>query len=218
MIAKIKIKNTATFDNEGITIDNLTKINFFYGANGSGKTTISNIIQSPSEYETCSIEWQDDTPLNVLVYNKKFRDLNFGSTKIDGVFTLGNATKEQIANIEEKKLRLEDIAKLGKQKNAIIEKLKNDQKTNYETFKNLCWEQFRLKNDGFKEAFRGFLNDKNKFTTKVLEEHNNNTSELLQLNELQKKAKILFSSEPIPLNVIQIEGFDINIFANIEKE
>ncbi|MCH5235325.1 MAG: AAA family ATPase [Muribaculaceae bacterium] len=218
MITKIKIKNTATYDNEGITIDNLTKINFFYGANGSGKTTISNIIQSPSEYETCSIEWQDDSPLNVLVYNKKFRDLNFGSTKIAGVFTLGNATKEQIAKIEEKKLRLENIEKLGKQKNATIDKLKNDQKTNYETFKNLCWEQLRLKNDMFKEAFRGFLNDKSKFATKVLEEYNNNTSELLPLNELQKKAKVLFSSEPVLLTVIQIEGLDINIFADIEKD
>ena len=30
-----------------------------YGANGSGKTTIANIIQSPSDYKTCTIEWED---------------------------------------------------------------------------------------------------------------------------------------------------------------
>ena len=100
MIAKISIKDTATYDNNGVDIDNLKKINFFYGANGSGKTTISNVLQSPSEYGTCTIEWQDDTPVDTLVYNKNFREHNFlGDKKIAGVFTLGKATKEQLENI-----------------------------------------------------------------------------------------------------------------------
>jgi AAA15 family ATPase/GTPase len=39
MIEKLEIKNIATFDENGIQIDDLKKINFIYGANGSGKTT-----------------------------------------------------------------------------------------------------------------------------------------------------------------------------------
>ena len=42
MIQKIIIKNVATFDGRGVEIDHLKKINFIYGANGCGKTTISN--------------------------------------------------------------------------------------------------------------------------------------------------------------------------------
>lgn len=218
MITKISIKDTATYNNEGVVIDNLTKINFFYGANGSGKTTISNIIQSPSEYATCAIEWQDKSPLNALVYNKRFRDLNFSSTKIAGVFTLGNATIDQREKIKEKKLRLDDIENRGKQKNASIEKLNKERQTSYETFKNLCWDQFKLKNDTFKEAFRGFLNDKNKFAGKVIEEYKKNTSKLIPLEKLQEKINILFSSAPTPLAPIQIEGVDINIFSTIEND
>lgn len=55
MIEKIIIKNTATFDNEGVEIDNLKKINFVYGANGCGKTTISNVIASPESHTDSSI-------------------------------------------------------------------------------------------------------------------------------------------------------------------
>lgn len=218
MITKISIQNTATYDAEGATIDHLKKINFFYGANGSGKTTISNILQSPSEYGTCKIEWQDDTPVDTLVYNKKFRENNFGSTKIAGVFTLGKATKEQVAKIEEKKAKLEDIGQGGKQKNLNIEKLKDEHQTSYEAFKNLCWEQIRHKNDAFKEAFRGFLGEKSRFAEKVIEEYKNNTSPLIPFEELQEKAKVLFSSVPTPLVPIHIEGVDVNMFASIEND
>ena len=44
MIQKIVIKNTASFDYDGVEIDNLKKINFIYGANGCCKTTISNAL------------------------------------------------------------------------------------------------------------------------------------------------------------------------------
>ena len=42
MISKIMIRNVATYDNVGVAVENLGKVNFIYGANGCGKTTISN--------------------------------------------------------------------------------------------------------------------------------------------------------------------------------
>ena len=41
MIKSISVKQIATFDNDGTIIDNLKKVNFIYGANGCGKTTLS---------------------------------------------------------------------------------------------------------------------------------------------------------------------------------
>ena len=46
MIKSIVMKKCATYSEEGAIIDNCQKINFFYGANGSGKSTIGNYLQN----------------------------------------------------------------------------------------------------------------------------------------------------------------------------
>ena len=50
MISKIEIKNIASFDASGVVIDGLKKINFIYGSNGCGKTTISKCLSDPDLY------------------------------------------------------------------------------------------------------------------------------------------------------------------------
>ena len=102
MIKSIDIKNVATYDNRGVQFDDLKKVNFIYGANGCGKTTISNLIHDKSDpkFYNCTLTWHNALPLNVLVYNKEFREKNFGKGKLNGVFTLGEATADQIKEID----------------------------------------------------------------------------------------------------------------------
>ncbi len=104
MIENILIKNVASYDKAGAQLSGLKKINFIYGANGSGKTTISNFSRDDAslEFKDCDLQWRHGQVLNTLVYNKKFREHNFGKGKIEGVFTLGEATKDDILLIEEK--------------------------------------------------------------------------------------------------------------------
>ena len=112
MLDCISIKSVANFDETGIHLDNLKKINFIYGVNASGKTTISNLIANPtnSDFEYSHIDWNHNQTLKALVYNKNFRDSNFGgSSKLKGVFTLGEATKEDIDIIEQKKQELTEL-------------------------------------------------------------------------------------------------------------
>lgn len=45
---------------------------------------------------------ENETPLETLVYNKEFREQNFGKGKLNGVFTLGHATTIEIKVIEDK--------------------------------------------------------------------------------------------------------------------
>ena len=42
------------------------------GKNGSGKTTISNVLKNPLSFSNCKIEGQDG--LDILTYNKDFVD------------------------------------------------------------------------------------------------------------------------------------------------
>ena len=54
MITKIKLNNVATFTEE--TEFSPDKVNYIYGFNGSGKTTISNVLKKTSNYLNCNIE------------------------------------------------------------------------------------------------------------------------------------------------------------------
>lgn len=206
MIQKIVIKNTATFDTEGVEIDNLKKINFIYGANGCGKTTISNIIASPDQYVDSSVVWISDNKDDVLVYNKAFREKNFGTNNIPGVFTLGEATKEQIEELEQKKKKLHELNQQGIQKRNVLEKKKQELEEVKKQFYESCWTRIKNKyNSLFKEAFVGFLNSKINFAQKVIASAEKAGSGAgIKYDDLVSRAATLFGEmpsliQPIPL-------------------
>lgn len=116
MLNEIFLKNVATYDDSGTFLNNLKEINFIYGANGSGKTTVSNFIHNPQDikYQQCSVKWKDGQIVDTMVYNKTFKETNFNSSNhIQGVFTLGQATDDDIKLIDEKKEQLYVIKEQG---------------------------------------------------------------------------------------------------------
>ena len=104
MIKSIKLKDCATYPSVGVSIENCQKVNFFYGPNGSGKSTISNFLHNPadSQYSECEIQWENDIAADVVVYNREFCVKNL-KENIAGVFTLGQATIEDIQALEKMK-------------------------------------------------------------------------------------------------------------------
>lgn len=219
MIKSILLKEVATFDYEGTKIDDLKKVNFIYGANGCGKTTISNFLYDTedSKYENCSLEWEND-PITKLVYNKDFRDRNFGNGKIGGVFTLGEATADEIKEIEEKTLLLKELKKEGIKKRETLDKVSKKKEELIVEFKEYCWSNIYKKYENtFKDAFVGFLS-KEKFKDKILLDFTNNTSDLKQIDYLKEKSKTVFGERPENLTsistiefqrIIEIETSDI---------
>ncbi|MGK0448510.1 MAG: wobble nucleotide-excising tRNase [Polaribacter sp.] len=219
MIKSISIKQVATFDNEGTIVDNLKKVNFIYGANGCGKTTISNFLykSEDTKYENCNLDWENEE-IKTLVYNKEFRDRNFGNGKLGGVFTLGEATADEIKVIEEKVIALKELKKEGLKKRETLEGVSTKKKELIVTFKEFCWSNIYKKYENtFKDAFVGFLN-KEKFKSKILLENTNNVSELKTLDYLKEKSKTIFGERPQNLTsisqilfsrIIEIEKSDI---------
>lgn len=141
MIKSIDIKNVATYDHQGVQLNDLKKINFIYGSNGCGKTTISNLIHDCTDpkFCNCTIAWQNELPLKILVYNKEFRERNFGKGKLNGVFTIGEATAEQIKDIENKNEILKTIKEEGQQKRDTLDKLKKAKEDLENSFKESTW-------------------------------------------------------------------------------
>ncbi|MDN3665223.1 AAA family ATPase [Algibacter miyuki] len=219
MIKSISIKQIATFDNNGTTLDNLKKVNFIYGANGCGKTTISNYLHNTEieKFEHCSLDWEND-PIKTLVYNKEFRKRNFGNGKLGGVFTLGEATADQIQVIEDKGIQLKEIKTERVKKTETLENLSDRKDQTTSIFKEFCWSNIYKKYETtFKDAFVGFQN-KEKFKNKILLENKNSTSDLKLLDYLKEKSKTVFGERPenLPLlnpvqfsRIIEIEKSNI---------
>lgn len=200
MIESIKLNQVATYTQE-VTINDLRKVNFVYGANGSGKTTISNFISDSdlAEYDQCEIKWINNQPLTPIVYNKNFRERNFSSDVIDGVFTLGEATKEQLEVIKNKEKELAELKTEGQSKSSSLKKLKEKQEESITDFKERIWKIGYKKHElMFKDAFRGFLS-KQAFYTKILLEHENEEPNLKPLDYLKNKASTIFGDAPIEL-------------------
>src|SRR3990172_11435841 len=149
MITKIQLNKVATFT-EPTEIDNLKEINFFYGSNGSGKTTISKLIASQDSFPDCTLEWTANNRLKTIVYNEDFvREYYYQSPNFKGIFTLGEGAKEieeQIVNKKKGKDELSnDIVDLTKTK-----EVKETEAGNYlNDFKETCWESIyeKYKND-----------------------------------------------------------------------
>lgn len=210
MIQEIDIRNVATYDSQGVQLNNLKKINFIYGTNGSGKTTISNFVYDDSDpkFNRCSLTWQNDLPLNVLAYNREFRERNFGKGKLNGVFTLGEATAEQIREIEKKSEELKTIKAEGIQKRGTLDKQKKDKEDLENDFKETTWTKVYKKNEtAFKEAFQGSM-QKETFKNKLLQEAKNNNVQLETLENLKEKSATIFGEQPQRIDPISQISFD----------
>lgn len=218
MIRTIEIRKTATFDNSGIEVSEFNKVNFIYGANGSGKTTISNLIYNPNDqkFNDCNLRWFDDLELKKLVYNKEFRDRNFGNGTIPGVFTLGQATKEEAELIEEKRKVLNVCKEKGLNKATVLETTTQKKVKLEEDFKETVWSSIYKKYEiEFKESFKGVI-QKKLFSERLISEFNNNVSDLKDIENLRERAKTILGESPEKM--LEIQNIDFNILCEIESD
>ncbi|WJN48606.1 AAA family ATPase [Pseudomonas asiatica] len=88
----------------------LTKVNMFYGHNGTGKTTIGNYLQAPADllYHQCQIQ-PASAEREVLVYNHTFMDANFQTSSQPGIFTLNEGNIETAKELEAAELALKQL-------------------------------------------------------------------------------------------------------------
>lgn len=211
MMKNVKISGVASYDAVGIEISDLKKVNFFYGTNGCGKTTISNFLVNPGDpkFAACSIGWIGDNAMKVLAYNKKFRDENFTTGKIAGVFTLGQATKDDLENIQRKKEELSNLRDENARQKDTLDKQEAQLQELVEGFTDECWNSAYKQNErDFKEALRGSISSKAAFRDKILGEKKSNTSALLSRDELKKKADTLLAKQPVRMAMIPVIDTD----------
>lgn len=206
MIESIKIKDFATFDEKGVEISNCKKVNFIYGGNGCGKTTISRYLseQDNSDYQACSIQWDDKGVLPILVYNNYFKEKSFASTDVPGVFTLGEATNEELLAINTKRKELDKHKDDAAKKQGSIKVLKENREEEDLNFREVVWKDIYKKYEfTFKEAFKGSAGSKKSFKDKLLREYSTKINPSLNLSSLTDRAEALFGKELYILELIK---------------
>ncbi len=217
MIEKIILRGIATYNNT-VELSNLTKINFFYGSNGTGKTTISRLIANIKSYPSCNVKYQDNTPLKAIVYNGDFVRYVFSqSENFQGIFTIGDGAKE----IEEKiNLKNKEREKLESEKKGLNDTLGNENdkldKLKAE-FRELCWENIYQKYRGeFNNIFAGYRSNKDKLATRLSK---GNLAPQLQTEEyLIERYNLLYKEELKNISGLELllEEF-FNQFRNLES-
>lgn len=140
MIKDINISKVATFDEQGQAVKSMKGINFIYGENGTGKSTITRVISDIDSYPDCSVNYED-RDFELLVYNRDFVENNFKTAaELEGVFTLEKATKEILENIEQLNVDVENYRKqyknLDETKKTKIEFVKKSR----EELDEKCWK------------------------------------------------------------------------------
>lgn len=112
MIKKIMIRNVASYDSEGVVLEDLQKVNIIYGGNGTGKTTISRLLAADSGFKHCRIEWENGKRQEVLVYNQDFKKRNL-TEDMPGLFTLGEDNRKLRFNTDRMNMRKRELEKMG---------------------------------------------------------------------------------------------------------
>jgi wobble nucleotide-excising tRNase len=203
MIESIQIAGIATYGSTPEVLSGLSKFNFFFGSNGSGKTTITRVVADELRFPTCPVIWKGGNKLEPMVYNSDFVAKNFNQpTELKGIFTLGEGNvnafskialaqievAEQTRKIGKLTLDLEGADGAGGKKNELL--------ILDEAFKAKCWAQKQKHDATLAGAFEGFRNNAGRFKDKLLQEFDSNSATLESLADLERRAGIVFGPTP----------------------
>lgn len=156
--------NTPTYKNVSFSP---SLINFFYGKNGTGKSTVASCIRDGK----AGISWEAgcDPSTRILVYNEDFIEENIQSYgNIPGVFTISEADANARKELDEAIARKKDVDGLvseGSKTLDEIAKSMDDLEGNYAT---KLWKMTEELRKSFPSAMTGFLGSKKKFFQNLL--------------------------------------------------
>ena len=155
--------NAATYSGISFTP---TLINFFYGKNGTGKSTIARAIA-----DDAGITWSmghSSGSFDVLVYDADFRSANLQNyDNLAGVFTISEQNISIQNQVTKKRDELSVQQKLHETSVEEIKKLKADLEELKTTFQNDVWERAREIRENFDKTQEG-RKQKRTFAEEVL--------------------------------------------------
>ena len=131
--------NDATFENTKQFVEEPTFINFFFGNNGSGKSTIARAIKSGAGITYAPGKSAAD--YRVYLYDEDFIDKNFHSYQgMAGVYTLNAENVEAQKQIEDQQAKLTAVRKARDTATEEKNKSETSRASLQKTFQQECWD------------------------------------------------------------------------------
>lgn len=199
MIEAIHLANEAAYDAVGTNLEGLKTLNFIFGPNGSGKTTISRVIAGTNANADSAIKWAAGNALETRVYNRDFVEKHFDTPgSIRGIYTLGEGNVDAANKVTTLQA---DEGEIERQRNGLKRTLYGDDGSggkrrerddlNAKLIEDV-WKAKRGYSD-LDDAFAGVNNSKKNFCERYLTEADNNKAELRDIGELREEAATVFS-------------------------
>lgn len=208
MLTSIKLKNAASYRDEQ-ALGPLKVLNFIYGENGCGKSTIAkfldykmNCTEVSSRFSECSFEagWKEGETRKLFVYDADFVRKTISQSTLDGVFVLGEDAPELEAELNRHTLEIENKKSIigchGKNKNDLTDDIKKAESK----FKEHCWQVGKKYSETFEPAYRGTRNSQAKFMEYCLRALEA-TREIKPLEELKEAVSLYFSPNGKPVKL-----------------
>lgn len=147
MIKTLNIKDVATYDSvKGVSINDLKRVNFFFGYNGSGKSTIGKFLHNlsldsniqNSAFNQCSQEGYNENHHQIITFNEDFVEVNFvTNSELKGIFSLNGEN----AGVEQK---IRDKENEIKECTSKINEIETNESALYEDLLEHCWTQRQI--------------------------------------------------------------------------
>ena len=147
MIDKILLQDVNTY-NQIVKVTDLSNINFFFGSNGSGKSTVAKLLYNESKpsiekdrkFDQCRVSGFDSNREDILVFDEKYVERNFISNKeLSGLFTLNEGNKEVDDKIEEKQNEIKKLESYFEILSLREKKIERALRDKYNDLKETCW-------------------------------------------------------------------------------
>ena len=210
MIKSIKLSNCTPF--QQAELSDCKKINFVFGSNGSGKTTISSFLAGSKDYRfsRSSIEWDSITHETICVYNREFRRSNFQQT-IPGIFSMGSATIDDINELERLKVELsQKKEEWGQKSESYRKQIQEIIPARESRFKEEAWVQILKANEAdYQKAFEGLRGSKERFIAELKRRYEGipgHEGTICKKDDLKTRAQTLYIGKPE-----RIARFELNI-------
>ncbi len=198
MIENIYLVNQGAYDAGGTKLEGLKQLNFIFGPNGSGKTTISRVVEGSGTFPDCRITWEGGSPLETRVYSRDFVEKHFDAeSSIKGIYTFGDNVdvSEMIEKLKEEESAIK--AKLKRLQETLIgeDGTSGKKKKREDLAAQLVEDVWRARENlkGMDAAFKGLNNSKQKFCDQYIKEASINDATLRDVSELCEEFETVFS-------------------------